>query len=58
VRFKVTTLTSLRRSTVPPSLFSTTGSPMLTLYTCAGTWEPYAETYSKRLFVTAVPLHS
>jgi hypothetical protein len=31
---------------------------MLTLYTCAGTWEPYAETYSKRLFVNAVPLRS
>jgi Sortase domain len=58
VRFKVTTLDSLRRAAVPPSLFSTTGSPMLTLYTCAGTWEPYAETYSKRLFVNAVPLRS
>jgi len=29
---------------------------MLTLYTCAGVWEPFAETYSERLFVEAVPL--
>jgi len=56
VRFKVTALDSLHRSAVPAGLFATTGPPMLTLYTCAGVWEPYAETYSKRLFVEAVPL--
>jgi hypothetical protein len=56
LRFKVTTLDSLRRPGEPTGLFTTTGTPMLTLYTCAGVWEPGAETYSKRLFVGAVPL--
>lgn len=56
VRFRVTALDSLKRAAVPTGLFSTIGAPMLTLYTCSGVWEPYAETYSKRLFVEAVPL--
>jgi hypothetical protein len=56
LRFKVTILGSLPRSGEPNRLFATTGAPVLTLYTCAGTWEPGTETYSKRLFVSAVPL--
>ena len=57
LRFKVTTLVSLHRSGEPPGTFTTTGPALLTLYTCAGVWEPGAETYSQRLFVEAVPLH-
>jgi Sortase domain len=56
LRFKVTTLVRLRRSGEPAGLFTTTGAPMLSLYTCAGVWEPGAETYSERLFVNAVPI--
>jgi hypothetical protein len=56
LRFKVSALDSLHRSGEPTGMFTTTGPPMLTLYTCAGVWEPEAETYSKRLFVEAVPL--
>jgi sortase (surface protein transpeptidase) len=56
LQFKVTTLNSLHRSGEPAGMFTTTGTPMLTLYTCAGVWEPFAETYSERLFVEAVPL--
>jgi Sortase domain len=56
VRFKVTTLARLSRSGEPAGLFTTTGAPMLSLYTCAGVWDPSAETYSQRLFVDAVPV--
>jgi Sortase domain len=56
VRFKVTKLVRLGRSGEPTGLFATTGSPMLSLYTCAGVWDPAAETYSERLFVDAVPV--
>lgn len=56
LNFKVTTLVSLRRSDEPPGLFTTTGAPMLSLYTCSGVWDQGAETYSQRLFVEAVPL--
>ena len=54
VRFKVTALVRLSRSGEPASMFTATGAPMLTLYTCAGVWDPGAETYSQRLFVEAV----
>jgi hypothetical protein len=56
VRFKVTKLLRLRRSSEPAGLFTTTGASMLSLYTCAGVWEPGAETYSERLYVDAVPV--
>lgn len=56
VRFRVTKLVRLGRSGEPAGLFTTTGAPMLSLYTCAGVWEPGAETYSQRLFVDAVPV--
>lgn len=56
LRFKVTTLTFAPHLTPPAGLFTTTGPATLTLYTCAGVWEPSAQTYSKRLFVTAVPM--
>jgi hypothetical protein len=56
VRFEVTARTSLQRSNEPSGLFSTSGPATLSLYTCAGDWEPWAETYSQRLFVEAVPL--
>jgi sortase family protein len=57
LRFKVTTLDRVRRATEPAGLFTTTGTPTLTLYTCAGVWETGAQTYSQRLFVNAVPVH-
>jgi len=56
VRFKVTKLVYTKRATPPPGLFTTTGPATLTLYTCAGVWEPWSETYSQRLFVDAVPI--
>lgn len=56
LRFKVTKLVRLGRSGKPAGLFTTTGAPMLSLYTCAGVWEPGAETYSQRLFVDALPV--
>src|ERR1700683_3649316 len=56
VRFKVTARLSLLRTNEPSGLFSTSGPATLSLYTCAGDWEPWAETYSQRLFVEAAPL--
>jgi hypothetical protein len=56
VRFKVAKLVSLHRTGEPPGLFSTSGPAMLSLYTCAGVWEPWAQTYSERFFVEAVPV--
>jgi hypothetical protein len=56
VRFTVTTRVALRRTDEPSGLFTTTGPATLTLYTCAGVWEPWADTYSQRLFVDAVQL--
>jgi hypothetical protein len=58
LRFKVAKLASLQQSKVPTELFNTTGPAVLTLYTCAGVWEPGAETYSQRLFVEALPVRS
>lgn len=39
----------------PAGVFARTGSPRLSLITCAGTWIQSERTYSERLIVTAVP---
>jgi hypothetical protein len=54
LRFIVSRLRTIWHSTFQTGLFSRTGPPVLSLYTCAGTWQPWAQTYSQRLIVDAV----
>ena len=54
VRFIVSRLRTVAHTTFQTGLFASTGPPMLSLYTCAGSWEPWARTYSERLIVDAV----
>ena len=51
--FKVTDSTSVSRTSHPVGLFATTGSPRVTLITCAGDWNPNAGEYDQRLLVDA-----
>ena len=56
LRFSVSRVVLLPHATVQTGLFSTTGPSMLSLYTCAGVWQPWADTYSERLVVDAIPV--
>ena len=56
LRFSVTRVLLLPHATVQTGLFSTAGPSTLSLYTCAGSWEPWADTYSERLVVDAIPV--
>lgn len=51
--FTVSDSTSVSRTSHPAGLFATTGSPRLTLITCAGDWNPNAGEYNQRLLVDA-----
>ena len=53
LRFIVSRLRTVPHSTLQTGLFSRTGPPMLSLYTCAGVWEPWVQTYSERLIIDA-----
>jgi LPXTG-site transpeptidase (sortase) family protein len=53
LRFQVTSESSVSSSSQPQGLFSTTGSPRLTLITCAGTWDSKSSQYTQRLLVNA-----
>jgi LPXTG-site transpeptidase (sortase) family protein len=53
LRFQVTSESSVSATSQPPGLFSTTGSPRLTLITCAGTWDASSSQYTQRLLVNA-----
>jgi Sortase domain len=57
VRFIVSGLRYIAHTTVDNGLFSSTGPPMLSLYTCAGTWDARAQTYTQRLIVDAALAH-
>jgi sortase (surface protein transpeptidase) len=53
IRFIVLRLRDVPQGTFKTGLFATTGAPTLSLYTCAGTWDYGAQTYSERLIVDA-----
>lgn len=51
LRFQVTDSSLVSASSHPTGLFATTGSPRLTLITCAGDWNPGTGQYGQRLLV-------
>ncbi len=51
--FQVTSMENVPYNSHPPGLFATTGSPELSLITCAGSWDTKAGTYLQRLVVNA-----
>ena len=53
LRFAVSTLRYVPYQSRPTWLFTTSGAPTISLYTCAGSWQPSQATYSERLIVTA-----
>jgi hypothetical protein len=57
LRFFVSRLRDVPHTTLQSGLFSTTGPSTLSLYTCAGTWDPRAQTYTERLIVDATLGH-
>jgi Sortase domain len=57
LRFIVSRLRDVPHGTFQTGLFATTGPPTLSLYTCAGTWDYRAQTYSQRLIVDATIAH-
>jgi Sortase domain len=57
LRFFVSRLRDVPHTTLQSGLFSSTGPSTLSLYTCAGTWDPRAQTYTERLIVDATLGH-
>ena len=53
LRFQVTGTSLVSGTSHPAGLFATTGTPRLTLITCAGDWNPNSSQYSQRLLVDA-----
>jgi len=56
VDFKVTRSETVSATAHPAGVFARTGSPRLSLITCAGAWNPQLRSYTDRLIVTAVPV--
>ena len=53
LNFKVTDMTTVVNTAHPAGLFATSGTPRLTLITCAGDWNPSTSQYGQRLLVDA-----
>ncbi|WP_338200275.1 class F sortase [Candidatus Nephthysia bennettiae] len=56
--FRVDQVSRVPSQATPSGLYSTGGSPRLTLITCTGSWDSNRHTYSERLVVQAVPVSS
>jgi sortase (surface protein transpeptidase) len=54
--FRVDGLTTVPYTAHPSGLFATSGTPRLSLITCAGPFDPLSRTYAQRLIVGATLL--
>ncbi|CAL9395636.1 class F sortase [Streptomyces sp. enrichment culture] len=55
--YRVVARTTVPKDELPPSVFSRTGAPVLTLITCAPPFEPERGGYTANLVVTAEPVN-
>jgi LPXTG-site transpeptidase (sortase) family protein len=57
LKYKVTTIKTMRKAALPTSIYTRTGSPKLVLVTCGGPFDAKAGHYRDNVVVTATPVH-
>jgi LPXTG-site transpeptidase (sortase) family protein len=55
LRYRVTTIKTMRKAALPTSIYTRTGSPKLVLVTCGGPFDAKSGHYRDNIVVTAVP---
>jgi LPXTG-site transpeptidase (sortase) family protein len=56
LRYRVTTIKTMRKAALPTSIYTRTGSPKLVLVTCGGPFDAKSGHYRDNVVVTAVPV--
>jgi len=55
LKYRVTTIKTMKKSALPTNIYTRTGSPKLVLVTCGGPFDPKIGHYRDNIVVTAVP---